>query len=71
MPATATLTGVVGPAQALTAAVFNNIADVNFNCIANTVTLFPIDGQPIIVAITAATTITATKSGSLYTFTVS
>ena len=71
MAATVTVTGVVGPAVTLTAGVFTGISTVQFNCDTNVLSLFPADGQPINVAITAATTITATKSGSTYTFTIS
>jgi len=71
MAATVTVTGVVGPAITLTAGVFTGVQLVHFDCVANILTLFLLEGQPITVAITAATTITATKSGSTYTFTIS
>ena len=71
MAATVTVTGVVGPAITLTAGVFTEIELVHFDCVKNILTLFPLDGQPVTVAITSATTITATKSGSTYTFTIS
>lgn len=71
MSATATVTGVVGPAKDLTAAVFTNISRVDFNCDNNVLTLVDANGKVIQIGITAATTITATKSSSTYTFTVS
>lgn len=72
MAATVTATGVTGPGQALTAGVFPNISLVEFDCVANILTLTDVSASKVTkIAITAATTITATKSGSTYTFTIS
>lgn len=70
MAGTLTVTGVVGPAQALTAAVFTDCTSLQFDMETNVIT-FVQNGVTRQVAITAATTITATKSGSTYTFTIS
>ena len=71
MAATVTVTGVVGPAVTLTAGVFTDVLTVQFDCVANVLTLYFENGRTFQVAITSATTITATKSGSTYTFTIS
>lgn len=71
MAATATVTGVAGPALTVSAQVFTNVSAVKFDCINNIVTLSLENGIEQEIAITAATTITATKSGSTYAFTVS
>lgn len=71
MPATVTATGVVGAGVALTAGVFPDITAVNFDTVNNVLSLTGPNGVVLNVSITAATTITATKSGSTYTFTVS
>lgn len=71
MAATATVTGVAGAGQAVTAGVFSNITGVNFDCVNNVLSLTGPNNIVVNVSITAATTITATKSGSTYTFTVS
>ena len=71
MSATVTATGVAGPGTAVTAQVFTDIANVEFDCIDNMLVLTGIDGRVRHIAITSATSITATKSGSTYTFTIS
>ena len=72
MPATVTATGVAGPGLTVTAQVFANVIGVRFDCVNNILELTQSDPNRILqIAITAATTITATKSGSTYTFTVS
>lgn len=71
MPATVTATGVVGAGVALTAGVFTDITAVNFDTVNNVLSLTGANNAVVNVSITAATTITATKSGSTYTFTVS
>ena len=71
MAATATATGVVGPAITLTAGVFTNIILVVFDTVKNILRLTDDAGHINDIAITSATTITATKSGSTYTFVVS
>ena len=73
MPATVTVTGVVGPALALTASVFSNVATFTVNCYnAEVLTLTFSDGRgPVDIAIDSATTITCTVSGQNYTLTIS
>lgn len=70
MPATLTVTGKVGPALTLTAGVFTSVTSFSINCSTN-ILAFTQDSVVREVDITAATTITATKSGSTYTLTIS
>ena len=70
MSATATVTGVAGPAQTVSAQVFTNVSQVSFDCVNDIISL-TINDYVTQIAITSATTITATKSGSTYTFTIS
>lgn len=72
MPATVTVTGKAGPDVTVTAGVFPNVVGVKFDCVVNVLELTQSDPNRVLqIAITAATTITATKSGSTYTFTIS
>ena len=71
MAATVTATGVAGPGTAVTAQVFTDIAEVTFDCIDNSLVLKRDDGKVTHISISAADTITATKSGSAFTFTIS
>lgn len=71
MAATCTVTGVTGAAITVTAGVYSNISIVDFDCVKNIIAMTDANGFINRVAIAAATTITATKSGSTYTFTVS
>lgn len=61
-----TLTAKIGPAETVTALVFTNPNSMNFKMDKN---LLTVDGQDY--DITAATTVTCTKSGSAYTWVVS
>lgn len=71
MAATVTATGVTGAAVTLTAGVFTGVTGVNFDCVNNVLSLTGENNFVLNISISAATTITATKSGSTYTFTVS
>jgi hypothetical protein len=71
MPATCTVTGVAGAGVAVTAGVFTGVTFVNFDTVNNVLSLTGANNLVTNVSITAATTITATKAGSTYTFTVS
>lgn len=71
MPATVTATGTVGAGLTLTAGVFQNISFVEFDTVNNVLSLTNDNNVVTNVSITAATVITATKSGSTYTFVVS
>lgn len=73
MSATVTVTGVIGPAVAMTAAAFTSVSSFQVDCSGKeTLTLTFADGRaPMIVSIAAATTMTVTISGSTYTVTIS
>lgn len=71
MSATVTATGKAGPNITITAVVYANIASVKFDCINDILSLTDTSDKVTDIAITSATTITATKSGSTYTFTIS
>lgn len=71
MAATVTVTGVYGPALTATATVIADVVSFTINCVANLLTLMLTSGQIREFAITSATTITATKSGSTYTLSIS
>lgn len=71
MSATVTATGTAGPGNTVTAEVFSDISVVDFDCVNNILSLTDVNGKVVQISITAATTITATKSGSTYTFVVS
>lgn len=71
MPATVTVTGKAGPAQTLTSIVFYNITYFSIETINNILLMLESNGRINRVTIDAATTITATKSGNIYTLTIS
>lgn len=66
MPSQATITGKIGPAEAVTALVIPNVKNANFNFENGTV---EINGQTF--DIYAQTTITLTVSGHNYTLSIS
>lgn len=69
MPSTATVTGKVGPAIALTAQVFTQVTE--FTVVTDTeMLMLKANGQYKEVDISAATTITCTVSGNTYTLTI-
>lgn len=70
MAATVTVTGTIGAGVAVTAGVIQNVLNFSIDCVNNILTVV-IAAGPIIYSIAAATTITATKSGSTYTLTIS
>lgn len=70
MAATVTVTGTVGPGRTLTAGVFTGVTNINLDTVANMLYFDSAQGRKE-VSINAATTITATKSGSTYTLTIS
>lgn len=69
MAGTLTITGTAGPAKTVTAGVFTGLAYVNIDMVNNIVS-FDSDGQKQI-SVAAAATVTATKSGSTWTLTIS
>jgi hypothetical protein len=73
MPATVTVTGVIGPAVTVSATVFSNVSAFHFDVTGKeTLTLEFVDGsQPVCISIAAQTTITVTVSGANYTVSVS
>ncbi len=71
MAVTVTVTGTAGPGNTLTAAVFTNVSSFTIDSTDNMLTMNNADGRVVDVSIAAATTITATKSGSTYTLTIS
>ena len=71
MSATVTVTGKAGAGVTVTATQFVNIQNVDFNCVTNILTLLDSSGVVTKITIDAAATLTATKSGSTYTFTIS
>ena len=70
MSATLTITGKAGPELTVTAAVFTDVTSFTIDCVVNTIS-FTQNGIVKTIAITSAGTITATKSGSTYTLTIS
>lgn len=72
MSATLTVTGTIGPDIDVTAQVFTNVISFTIDCVGNTITFYQSSTpSPTCIEISAATTITATKSGSTYTLVIS
>jgi len=70
MSATVTVTGTIGPGVAVTAQVFSDVTSFSIDTTNNLLTL--VQGfKTTQISIAAAATITATKSGSTYTFSIS
>lgn len=72
MPGTAVVTGVIGPARTLATQTFPNL--VSFSVDTTNEILTVVYGQPAItvqIDIGAATTITCTVAGNVYTLTIS
>lgn len=70
MSATLTLTGVVGPGNSITAGVYTGVTFFNVDTVNNIIS-FDQGTRIVNFSITSATTISATKSGSTYTLTIS
>lgn len=72
MAATVTVTGVTGPGTALAAVVYTNVLWFRVDAVQNILTLQK-DGQLNVQSITvnSASTVTATKSGTTWTLTIS
>jgi len=66
----ATITGKVGPALTLTAAVITNIRNINLDCDKEILTLTQTEGKVSTYDVSAQTTWTLTVSGNNYTLTV-
>lgn len=73
MPATVTVTGVIGPGVAATATVFTGVASFTINSYkAEILALTFADYRaPVYISIAASTTITVTVSGAAYTVSIS
>lgn len=71
MPATVTVTGTAGAGLTVAAAVFSDVNDFLVETAKSIITLFRSNGTVTQVSITAATTVTATKSGTTWTLTIS
>lgn len=70
MAATVTVTGTIGPGVAVTAQVFNSVTSFSIDTTNNLLTIV-VSAVTTQISIAAATTITATKSGSVYTLSIS
>jgi hypothetical protein len=70
MPATLTLTGTGGPGLSLTAGVFTGVSSFTVDCEKQMI-YFTQSGANKEVSIVAAATVTATKSGTTWTLTIS
>jgi hypothetical protein len=70
MSATVTVTGTAGPGNTVSAAVFTGVTEFSIDCVNNLINFDSSVGRRC-VSIAAAATITATKSGSTYTLTIS
>ena len=71
MAATVTVTGTYGPGLTATATVIQSVSSFRVNCDSNLLIVNLSAGQIREFGISSATTITATKSGSTYTLTIS
>lgn len=72
MSATVTLTGTAGPGLTVAATVFTGVSSFLIDADKNMITLFMSDGRTISpISVAAATTVTATKAGNLWTLTIS
>jgi len=71
MPATVTVTGTAGPGLTVSAQVFSNITSFTIDTNNNMITM--VQGSIVIppISINAATTVTATKSGTTWTLSIS
>lgn len=70
MGSTATVTGKTGPGLTLTAGVFSNVTDIQFQIPDNTLRLV-CDQGIVYISLTGSNTITLTASSGVYTLTVS
>lgn len=71
MSATVTLTGTAGPGKTVAAVVFSGVTSFTIDADKNMVTI--VQGSIVLspIAVDAATTVTATKSGNTWTLTIS
>ena len=71
MPGTVTLTGTAGPGLTVAATPFTGVSQVLIDFDKNMITLFRPGETLSPIAVAAATTVTATKSGNNWTLTIS
>ena len=71
MAATLTLTGTNGPGITVTATVFNDVNSFTIDATTNMVQMNFANGRVRFVSVNAATTVTATKSATTWTLTIS
>jgi len=71
MAATVTVTGVAGAGQTVTATVFTNISSFTIDTVNNTITMVQNGLTLPAISVNAATTVTATKSGTTWTLAIS
>jgi hypothetical protein len=71
MSATVTVTGTAGPAITVSATVFTGVSSFFIDTDKNMITLFQGGNALPPISIAAATTVTATKSGTAWTLTIS
>lgn len=71
MAATVTVTGTAGPALTVSAQVFTNVLSFTIDAVNNMITLFQSGVTVAPISVNAATTVTATKSGTTWTLTIS
>ena len=70
MALTATLTGTAGPGVTVTAQAFTDVIDFTIHSNTNMIEMYR-GFQTLFVSVAAAGTVTATKSGSTWTITIS
>lgn len=71
MSATITLTGTAGPGISVTTQVFSSITSFLIDADKNMITMFQGGTALPPIAVVSATTVTATKTGNLWTLTIS
>jgi hypothetical protein len=71
MSSTVTVTGVIGPAQAVTAQVFQNVTSFDIDCTNQLVKINQGTNPTTIISITGKSTLTLTQSNNNYTLSIS
>jgi hypothetical protein len=71
MAATLTVTGTAGAGVTLTSQVYSGVTSFTIDAVNNLVSMTLSDSRVFTVSVAAATTVTATKSGSTWTMTIS
>lgn len=72
MPARVTVTGTAGAGLAVTAVVFNDVSSFLIDTDKNMITMYKDNGETVSpISVAAATTVTATKAGNVWTLVIS